>query len=110
MVKRKRDKLSRVFNALADPTRRKILLRIAKEGCCVTDIAKPFKMSLPAVSKHLKVLEQAGLLTRTREGKMFRCAIDAQPLNKAGRTIQLFERYWTNQLDALEKYLNQQGG
>jgi DNA-binding transcriptional ArsR family regulator len=105
MVKRESDKLDRIFQALSDATRREILLQIAEKECTVTELAAPFKMSLAAVSKHLKVLEAAGLLQRTVDGRVHRCSMNVEPLHKAAEMIGRYQAFWSDQLDALENYL-----
>jgi DNA-binding transcriptional ArsR family regulator len=99
------DQLSSTFAALADPTRRAILARLALGETSVTELAKPFEMSLPAVSKHLKVLEQAGLISRGREAQWRPCRLDARPLERAGSWIEEYRRFWEQSLDRLEEYL-----
>ena len=99
------DRLSSTFAALADPTRRAILARLAKGEAGVSELAEPFAMSLPAVSKHLKVLEQAGLITRSREAQWRPCRLQAKPLKDAAGWIEHYRRYWEASLDRLEDYL-----
>ena len=100
------DVLSSTFAALADPTRRAILARLALGETSVTDLAKPFEMSMPAVSKHLKVLERAGLISRAREAQWRPCRLDAGPLKDAASWIEEYRRFWSPHLDALERYLD----
>jgi DNA-binding transcriptional ArsR family regulator len=100
------DQLSSTFAALADPTRRAILARLALGETSVTELAKPFEMSMPAVSKHLKVLEHAGLISRGREAQWRPCRLDAGPLKDAAFWIEEFRRFWSTHLDALERYLD----
>jgi len=100
------DRLSSTFAALADPTRRAILARLALGETSVTDLAKPFEMSMPAVSKHLKVLERAGLISRGREAQWRPCRLDAGPLKDAASWIEEYRRFWSPHLDALERYLD----
>ena len=100
------DQLSHTFAALADPTRRAILARLALGETSVTEIAKPFEMSMPAVSKHLKVLERAGLIVRGREAQWRPCRLEAAPLKEASSWIEEFRRFWAPHLDALERYLD----
>ena len=97
--------LDSTFAALADPTRRAILARLARGEASVTSLAAPFRMSLPAVSKHLRVLERAGLLARSREGRVHRLRIEASPLREAEEWIARYRRFWEAQFDALAKYL-----
>jgi len=100
------DYLSSTFAALADPTRRAILARLALGETSVTDLAKPFEMSMPAVSKHLKVLERAGLISRGREAQWRPCRLDAGPLKDAASWIEDYRRFWSGHVDALERYLD----
>jgi DNA-binding transcriptional ArsR family regulator len=101
------DRLSTTFAALADPTRRAILARLAVGETSVTDLAQPFKMSLPAVSKHLKVLERAGLIARGREAQWRPCRLEARPLKDATDWLQQYRRFWEQRLDRLEAYLRE---
>jgi DNA-binding transcriptional ArsR family regulator len=96
-----------VFAAVADPTRRAILGRLARGPVRVTDIAEPLPMSLAAVSKHLQVLERAGLVRRARHGREHLLALDARPLRKAARWLSGYERYWTERLDRLEAFFKE---
>jgi DNA-binding transcriptional ArsR family regulator len=100
------DQLSSTFAALADPTRRAILARLSLGETSVTELAKPFEMSMPAVSKHLKVLERAGLISRGREAQWRPCRLDAGPLKDAASWIEDYRRFWSTHLDALERYLD----
>jgi DNA-binding transcriptional ArsR family regulator len=100
------DPLSSTFAALADPTRRAILARLALGETSVTDLARPFEMSMPAVSKHLKVLERAGLITRGREAQWRPCRLDASPLKHAASWIDDYRRFWSAHIDALERHLD----
>lgn len=100
------DQLTSTFAALADPTRRAILARLALGETSVTELAKPFEMSMPAVSKHLKVLERAGLISRGREAQWRPCRLDAGPLKDAASWIEDFRRFWSSHVDALERYLD----
>ena len=99
------DRLSATFAALADPTRRAILARLALGETSVSELAKPFAMSLPAVSKHLKVLERAGLITRARAAQMRPCRIDARALQEADAWLEEYRRLWEERLDRLDDYL-----
>ena len=99
------DTLSATFSALADPTRRAILARLASGELSVTELAEPFDMSLPAVSKHLKVLERAGLIARNREAQWRRCRLDASPLRDVSAWIDQYREFWEERLDRLEAYL-----
>ena len=99
------DALSTTFAALADPTRRAILARLAAGESSVLEIAKPFDMSLPAVSKHLKVLERAGLIERGREAQWRPCRIETAPLRGVDDWLESYRRMWEQRLDRLEGYL-----
>jgi DNA-binding transcriptional ArsR family regulator len=99
------DRLSATFQALADPTRRAILARLALGETSVSELASPFKMSMPAVSKHLKVLEHAGLISRSRDAQMRPCKIEAQALKQADDWLEEYRRLWEQRLDRLEDYL-----
>ena len=96
------DRLSTTFAALADPTRRAILARLALGSTSVTELAKPFEMSLPAVSKHLKVLERAGLIARGREAQWRPCRIEANALKEVDDWLERYRRLWEERLDRLE--------
>jgi DNA-binding transcriptional ArsR family regulator len=99
------DPLSQTFAALADPTRRAILTRLSEGDATVNEIAAPFDMSLPAVSKHLKVLEAAGLITRSRTAQWRPCHLEAAPLRDADGWISTYRRFWTESFDRLDDYL-----
>ena|SRR5690242_319626 len=99
------DRLSSTFAALADPTRRAILARLALGETSVLKLAEPFEMSLPAVSKHLKVLERAGLITRGRDAQMRPCRLDARALKQADDWLEEYRRLWEQRLDRLDDYL-----
>ena len=99
------DRLDTVFGALADPTRRAILARLAAGETSVTELAAPFDMTLPAVSKHLKVLERAGLITRGREAQWRPCRLDAAPLREAADWVGRYQRFWEERYDHLDEYL-----
>jgi DNA-binding transcriptional ArsR family regulator len=99
------DTLSPIFAALADPTRRAILERLAEGDATVTELAEPFAMSLPAISKHLSVLERAGLVTKERDGVRRHCRITATPLKSATSWLEEYRRHWEANLDALDAYL-----
>ena len=101
------DQLSYTFSALADPTRRAILARLALGETSVTELAEPFEMSMPAVSKHPKVLERAGLISRGREAQWRPCRLDAGPLKEAAGWIEEYRRFWEQTLDRLDKYLRE---
>ena len=100
------DTLSRTFSALADPTRRAILARLSKGEATVTELANPFDMSLPAVTKHLKVLERAGLITRGREAQWRPCTLAATPLREVSQWVEQYREHWEQRLDRLESYLH----
>jgi DNA-binding transcriptional ArsR family regulator len=100
------DPLSATFAALADPTRRAILARLATGETSVCALAEPFDMSLPAVSKHLKVLERAGLIARGRDAQLRPCRISAGPLKEAAAWMEPYRRFWEQSLDRLDAYLN----
>ena len=102
------DRLSATFAALADPTRRAILARLASGEASVTELAAPFEMSLPAVSKHLKVLERAGLIARGREAQWRPCQLEAGPLRDATRWLEHYRHFWEQSIDRLEDYLRKQ--
>jgi DNA-binding transcriptional ArsR family regulator len=99
------DHLSATFAALADPTRRAILARLALGETTVGELAEPFEMSLPAVSKHLKVLEHAGLITRGREAQWRPCRIETQALKEVDDWLERYRRIWEERLDRLEDYI-----
>ena len=101
------DRLSTTLAALADPTRRAILARLALGQTSVTDLAAPFDMSLPAVSKHLKVLERAGLVARGRDAQWRPCRLHAEPLKEVADWIEHYRRFWEQSLDRLESYLHE---
>jgi DNA-binding transcriptional ArsR family regulator len=100
------DRLSTTFAALADPTRRAILARLASGEASVTELAEPFDMSLPAISKHLKVLEHAGLIARSREAQWRPCRLEAGPLKDAANWLEEYRRFWEQSLDRLDDYLH----
>jgi DNA-binding transcriptional ArsR family regulator len=104
------DALSATFAALADPTRRAILARLASGESSVNDLAEPFDMSLPAVSKHLKVLERAGLIARRREAQRRPCRLQPQPLKEAAGWIEEYRHLWEHRLDELDAYLHRLHG
>src|ERR1700733_6537599 len=99
------DSLSATFAALADPTRRAILARLASGETSVTKLAEPFEMSMPAVSKHLKVLERAGLIARGREAQWRPCRLKAEPLREAAGWIDEYRQFWEQSFDRLDEYL-----
>jgi len=99
--------LDSTFAALADPTRREILVRLASGEASVKELAEPFQMSLPGVSKHLKVLERAGLISRGRVAQSRPCRLEAQPLKEAADWVEHYRRFWEEGLDRLEDYLQE---
>jgi len=99
------DQLSTTFAALADPTRRAILARLVSGECSVTELAEPFDMTMPAVSKHLRVLERAGLIARGREAQWRPCRIEAGPLKEVADWAERYRHIWEERLDRLDKYL-----
>lgn len=101
------DRLSATFAAIADPTRRAILARLSKGEVAVNELAKPFKMTLPAVSKHLKVLEKAGLIERSRNAQWRPCRLRAMPLKEAASWIERYRQFWEESFDRLEEYLKE---
>jgi DNA-binding transcriptional ArsR family regulator len=105
MVKYSAKTLNRTFAALADPTRRRILAHLARGDQRVTHLAKPHAMSLPAVSKHLRVLEKAGLLRRRRYGRVHEMQLEAEPLKQAAEWVEKYRKFWEGSLDRLADYL-----
>jgi DNA-binding transcriptional ArsR family regulator len=101
------DRLSQTFAALADPTRRAILARLAQGEATVTELAAPFDMSLPGISKHLKVLEKAGLIERGREAQWRPCRLHAEPLREVDDWVERYRRHWEQSFDRLDEYLRQ---
>jgi DNA-binding transcriptional ArsR family regulator len=99
------DQLSATFAALADPTRRAILARLASGECSVSELAEPFEMSMPAVSKHLRVLEQAGLISKRRDAQKRPCRIEAAPLKEVSEWAERYRHIWEERLDRLDAYL-----
>lgn len=99
------DALSATFAALADPTRRAILARLANGEASVTELARPFDMSLPAVSKHLKVLENAGLIARGREAQWRPCKLEAEPMRQASEWLERYAKFWSDSLDRLAAFV-----
>jgi DNA-binding transcriptional ArsR family regulator len=97
--------LDSIFAALADPTRRAILARVARGDVSVGELAEPFAMSRPAISKHLDVLERAGLVHRIPDGRVNRCRFNGAPLREAGAWMEEYRRHWEGQLDGLARYL-----
>jgi len=101
------DQLSATFAALADPTRRAILAKLASGERSVTELAEPFEMSMPAVSKHLRVLERAGLIARGREAQWRPCSINAAPLKEVAQWTERYRKFWEGKFDNLELYLQE---
>jgi DNA-binding transcriptional ArsR family regulator len=101
------DALSTTFAALADPTRRAILARLASGDASVTELAEPFDMSMPAISRHLKVLEQAGLITRGREAQWRPCSLEPAPLKEVVDWVDRYRQIWAERFDRLDDYLQE---
>jgi DNA-binding transcriptional ArsR family regulator len=108
MVKSWQDPLDAVFAALADPTRRDVLASLGEGSLAVTELAAPHDMSLPGFMKHLRVLENAGLIECSKEGRVVRCSLEAAPMREAAVWLSRYEKFWTERLDALGRYLYQQ--
>jgi DNA-binding transcriptional ArsR family regulator len=108
MVNNKDEQLNLVFAALADATRRKVLAQLDGGGATVTELAQPHGMSLPGFMKHLAVLEAAGLIARSKEGRVVRCELEAAPMQEAAQWMARYERFWNARLDALGRYLYHQ--
>ena len=106
MVNQLPSELDATFAALSDPTRRAILARLGERTCTVTELAEPFPISLPAISKHLRVLERAGLISRRREGRRQMCRLRAEPMRRASEWLERYRAFWESRLDALEAHLN----
>ena len=107
MVNSRSEQLDETFFALSDPTRREILVRLAKGDKSVAELSKPFQISAPAISKHLKVLVRAGLLEQKRDGKGRKCHLLAEPLREAAEWVERYRQFWEGQLDQLAEYLEQ---
>lgn len=103
-----RSRLDLTFGALADPIRRAILARLARGTSTVGDLARPFAVSRPAISKHLRVLERAGLVTRAQDGRVSRCMLDPAPMRDAAEWVERYRGFWEHQLDALSRYLEEE--
>ena len=101
------DHLSTTFAALADPTRRAILARLSSGETSVTELAAPFEMTTPAITKHLKVLERAGLITRSRQAQWRPCHLEAAPLQEAADFIEQYRQFWEQRFDRLDAYLQE---
>ncbi len=106
MVKYQSSELDMTFGALADATRRGILEQLSGGESSVTKLAEPYNISLPAISKHLRVLERAGLLSQEKNGRVRRCRLDAGPMKEASDWISRYQRFWEQQLDSLAIYLD----
>jgi DNA-binding transcriptional ArsR family regulator len=102
------DRLDLVFRALGDQTRRALLARLAEKPAMVTELAEPFAMSLPAVSRHIRVLERARLVVRTVDGRVHRCSLDLAPLKTAEAWLAHYRQFWEGQLEALARYVEDQ--
>ena len=106
MVKHRADALTNAFGALADPTRRAIIDRLSAGETSVSELAMPFEMSLPAVSKHIRVLERAGIVARYKQGRVYRCRLNAQRLRPASEWIASYTRFWADQLERLDAFVD----
>ena len=109
MVKYAESQLDAVFSALRDGTRRAILLDLARHPRTVTEVAAPFGMSLPAVSKHLTVLERAGLIRKQRDGRRFHCGLEPGRLRQANEWLEQYRQFWEGSLESLDEYFAQMG-
>lgn len=107
MVEQRAEHLDNIFHALADPTRRDMLRSLSLQERTVTELAAPFRMSLAAASKHVKVLEHAGLIRRTVQGRTHICRLAPEPLAEVHEWVRFYERFWNDRLDALERELSQ---
>lgn len=101
------DRLDAVFHALGDRTRRALLTRLTRTPAMITELARPFAMSLPAVSRHVRVLERAGLIVRTVDGRVHRCALNAAPLGSVAAWLRHYRRFWESNLDSLAHYVEE---
>ena len=110
MVSVAADSLSVTFAALADPTRRAVLARLSSGQASVGELAEPFDMSLPAVTKHLKVLQRAGLISRGREAQWRPCRLEARPMREVSQWVENYRRHWEQRLDRLDDYLRDSAG
>jgi len=106
-TKQKEERLDAVFSALADPTRRRLLFRLSRGEASVTELAEPFRMTLPAVSKHLRVLERAGLVKRRRDGWYHRCELVAEPLGEAAAFLAEWRPFWDRTLEQLARHVEE---
>lgn len=107
MVNFSSDQLDAVFAALADPTRRRMVARLSEGPATVSELGRPFCISKPAVTKHVKVLERAGLLERRRDGRIHRCSLNPDPMQKAEDWIEEHRRFWEDSLERLARYLDE---
>ncbi|MBC7814769.1 MAG: winged helix-turn-helix transcriptional regulator [Burkholderiales bacterium] len=105
MIKQQPESLDTIFSALSDPTRRAILERLANGNASVTEVAAPFAMSLPAISKHLRILESAGLIAREKEGRVHHLRLAASPMKDAAEWLANYRQLWEEQFDSLARYL-----
>ena len=105
MVNYSDDKLDQLFHALADRTRRGILRQVGVQACTVTDLAEPYAMSLPAISKHIKILEKAGLVRKNKDGRIAYCSLDLEPLRHVAEHLAYYQQFWDMRLDGLEVFL-----
>jgi DNA-binding transcriptional ArsR family regulator len=110
MSKRANQRLDSIFGALSDPIRRNILTKLTQGECSITTLSEPFDISSPAITKHLRVLESSGLITRRKEGRVNYCCLAAGPLQEADDWIRQQRMFWEQQLDALTKYLDKEKG
>jgi DNA-binding transcriptional ArsR family regulator len=101
------ERLDRIFGALSDRTRRALLVRLSRQAAKISDLAEPFHMSLPAVSKHLRVLERAGLVRRTIDGRVHRCSLDAAPLEEADEWLARYRVFWLASLHSLARFVGE---
>lgn len=99
--------LNHTFSALSDPTRRAIISKLAKGDMPIMELASPFDMSLPAVSKHIRVLEKAGLVIRKKQGRVHYCRLNAQPLRDAAKWLAFYQKFWNAKLDSLTSFLEE---
>jgi DNA-binding transcriptional ArsR family regulator len=105
MVNYKEQQLNQIFSALSDPTRREMLKRLQSEDMSVADLSSPFPISKSAITKHVKVLENAGLLKRTVDGRVHNCHLEPEPLKQVSDWMKYYEQFWSNKLDALDAFL-----
>ncbi len=110
MVNNKSQRLTTLFSALADPTRRAMLQRLARASMSVGELSSPFQISKPAVTKHLKVLERAGLLSRDKQGRVHHCKLEPAPLAQAADWLSYYQKFWETKLDGLDAFLQEEEG